>query len=274
MVAAKRPASTPLDSLTDDPVFSLVADDRPRGTKPTMSKLLTRVAFILTVLVAAFAWSPDANANPTTAGFMTMKGETQQEIKGGVTTSGFEDSLHVVAISPEINVPFNTSTGQMSGVRQHKPMRVTVKLDKAMPLLMYALVNNENLPEVKIRMVGPSRRGQEQVYYTIELRNATLVGFRIDMDKLRNDPTLRPDLLHLSLVYRQIEIVWSDGGITAMDDWSSLQAASAPTPKEGVSAPMPKSQARPPAPKTSTKPEPRRATPPVKARVRSKQRTK
>jgi type VI secretion system secreted protein Hcp len=150
--------------------------------------------------------------------FMTATGETQGRIQGRVSQAGVEDWIEVYGYSHEIVSPRDAASGLPTGKRQHKPLVVTKPIDKATPLLAYALVNNENLTEVTLRFYQQDRRtGRMQHYLTIELQNASIAGIAAERPE---DETTRPRE-HVSFTYQKITWTWEDGGITAEDDWET-----------------------------------------------------
>jgi type VI secretion system secreted protein Hcp len=111
----------------------------------------------------------------------------------------------LTGLSHEIVSPRDPASGLPTGKRQHKPIVVTKELDSTTPLLLNALVNNENLSSV---LIGLLRNGQQVA--TIKLTNASI-----------SDYTDHGDTEHWSFTYQTITWTWVDGGITASDDWEA-----------------------------------------------------
>ncbi len=113
--------------------------------------------------------------------------------------------IELKGVSHEIISPRDVSTGQSSGKRMHKPFVITKELDKSTPLLLSALVDNENLTSV---LIGLLRPGQAQAFATIKLTNASLAGYATH------------GLTETwSFTYQKITWTYLDGGITAEDSW-------------------------------------------------------
>ena len=165
--------------------------------------------------------------------YMRLIGETQGEIKGSVTQAGREDSIMVIAYSHEVESPRDASSGLATGKRQHKPLTITKEIDKSTPLLMSALTNNENLPEVILQFWQPSRSGREFQYYTIELTNASIVDIHQEMLNNKYPENMQhKEREHISFVYQKITWTYVDGGITSTDEWkanSIMSTKSSPT---------------------------------------------
>jgi type VI secretion system secreted protein Hcp len=154
--------------------------------------------------------------------YMRVTGERQGEIKGSVTQAGREDSMMVIAFSHEVLSPRDAASGLPTGKRQHKPITITKEIDKASPLLMNVLVNNENITDWELRFWTPSSTGQEFQFYTIQLVNASVAGIRQEM--LNNkypDNMQHKEREHIQFCYQKIIWTFEDGGVTAEDDWEA-----------------------------------------------------
>lgn len=162
--------------------------------------------------------------NPIYAWF---KGVTQGDIKGFGSWVGEDDQIGmegsslIQAFDHDINIPLDTATGLGVGRRQHGPVTLTKRIDKASPLLYAALVRNEGLTvTVKWFRYTQGGGGGQVHYYTILLEDARLVGMKeffppvMDqrMESWSHQETLK-------IRYRRITWTWEDGGVTATDDW-------------------------------------------------------
>jgi type VI secretion system secreted protein Hcp len=154
--------------------------------------------------------------------YMKLTGETQGEIKGSVTQTGREDSIMVIGMSHEVVSPRDAASGLPTGKRQHKPITVTKEVDKASPLLMNVLVNNENISQLELRFWQPSTTGQEFQFYTIELLNASIAGIRTEMLNNKYPENMQhKEREHVSICYQKIIWTFMEGGVTAEDDWEA-----------------------------------------------------
>jgi type VI secretion system secreted protein Hcp len=154
--------------------------------------------------------------------YLDLEGQTQGKINGSTTQAGRENTIEVIAFSHEVVSPRDAASGLPTGKRQHKPITITKQVDKSSPLLMNALVNNENIPKWKLMFWTPSPSGQEVQHYTLELVNASIAGIRGEM--LNNKyPENMPhkEREHVAFCYQKIIWTWTDGGVTAQDDWET-----------------------------------------------------
>jgi type VI secretion system secreted protein Hcp len=151
---------------------------------------------------------------------MTLKGQTQGDIKGGCTQRGREDSIIINAFDHDIVSPRDIASGLPTGKRQHKPVKITKEIDKASPLLFTVLCTNENLTEVVFKFWRPSMSGKEEQYYTIKLTNANITSMKTFFPHTRiAENTHLGHMEEVSFTYRKIEWTFTDGGITSEDDW-------------------------------------------------------
>lgn len=153
--------------------------------------------------------------------YLTVTGQRQGKIRGPVTLPGRKDSIRVYSGSHEIVSPRDAASGLPSGHRMHKPMTLVKEIDCSSPLLMNALVTNENLNEVALQFWQQDRAGRDVPYYTIRLLNATISGIRLLLTpETLPDSILPAEREELTFTYRKIDWTWQQGGISATDDWT------------------------------------------------------
>ena len=154
--------------------------------------------------------------------YLRLEGESQGEIKGSVTQAGREDSIEVYGWNHEVLSPRDAASGLPTGKRQHKPIVIVKPLDKATPLLMNVLVNNENITTWRLDCWKPSREGKEFQYYSVELVNASVSSIRAEQLNNKYPENMNHEAReYVSFTYQKIIWTWQDGGITAEDDWET-----------------------------------------------------
>ena len=155
--------------------------------------------------------------------YLKLKGAKQGVITGSVTQKGREGKIMVIAVSHEIVSPRDSSSGQATGKRMHKPFVITKELDKSSPLLYNALVNNENITEFELQFwtsqLSPGTgTGLEVQHYTVRLTNASISDIRFTMLNNKNPELNRyAEYEEIAFTYQKIEWTWVKGGITASD---------------------------------------------------------
>jgi type VI secretion system secreted protein Hcp len=145
-----------------------------------------------------------------------------KDIPGSVSRSGKEDMVEVIAFEHTVDVPTDINTGQPTGARVHREMKVLKVFDKASPLLYKALCNNEVIAEATIHWYQPDGQGKEGEYFTIKIENASVV--RINPHMLNTDDDQYRRLRHQEWVsFRYQKITWThqDGNIEFNDDYTA-----------------------------------------------------
>ena len=154
--------------------------------------------------------------------YLKLKGQTQGDIQGSVTQKGREGKIMVIAVSHEIMSPRDPASGLPTGKRMHKPFVITKELDKSSPLLYSVLVNNENVTEWELQFWQPSPTGAEVQHYTVKLTNANIASIHFRMLNNKNPELMKyAEYEELAFTYQKIIWTWTQGGITAEDDWES-----------------------------------------------------
>ena len=157
--------------------------------------------------------------------FLKLKGQKSGNVIGSVTQKGREGSIQVVDIEHQVVSPRDPQSGLPTGQRMHKPMVLTMPLDKSGPILYNMLCTNENISDFVLNAWAPQLRagsgvGTEVQYYTIRLTNANIAGIE-HITKTDANGANPKAYLQVSFTYQKIEWTWNDGGITAMDDWEA-----------------------------------------------------
>jgi type VI secretion system secreted protein Hcp len=158
--------------------------------------------------------------------YLKLKGQKQGEIKGSVTQKGREGAILVFAVDHSIVSPRDAASGLATGKRLHKPIKITKEVDSASVLLYSALVTNENLTEWEMNFWRPMTRsagsGSEEQYFTIKLTNANVASVHLVKPNTKDPNLLKlPDYEEIEFTYQKIEWIWTNGGVTAMDDWEA-----------------------------------------------------
>ncbi len=161
--------------------------------------------------------------------FVWFEGAKQGKIEGWNSwpgednIKGTEGSSIVYSLEHRVHNPVDPATGLTTGRRQHDPVSLLKRKDKATPKLLQALVQNENL-QVQFKWFRPNTRGAGQVhYYTVKLSDARLVSIKEMLPSTIGEEAKQwHPLEEVQMTYNKIEWTWEDGGITSMDDWTEM----------------------------------------------------
>lgn len=155
--------------------------------------------------------------------YLKLKGAKQGDIKGSVTQKGREGLIAVIAVDHEIISPRDPATGQASGKRQHQPLVIVKELDRSSVPLRQALITNETLTAWELQFWTPSFQGDDTQVYTIRLTNAGIASIHFAMSDTRDAQfSARAPYEEVAFAYEAIEWSWTDGGLTASDDWQQV----------------------------------------------------
>ncbi len=153
--------------------------------------------------------------------YLTVKGQKQGSFNGPVTQAGRAGTILVHSFDNGIVSPRDPATGQPTGKRQHSPIVILKEIDKTSPLFWAALVTNETLTTWELDIYGPNAAGVETKIYNIALTNVSIAS--VDQSMLDNETAANAGLPlqeEISFSYQKITWTWTDGGITASDDWT------------------------------------------------------
>src|SRR4051812_21563272 len=154
--------------------------------------------------------------------YLTITAARQGLIRGSVTQKGREGKILVIGVQHEIVCPRNPQSGLPTGKRMHKPLMVTKELDRASPPLYAVLCANENISEARLDFYTSTFTGQEKQHYTVRLTNANISSIAFKMANIRSPKLVRfVEYEEISFTYEKIQWTWTEGGITASDDWET-----------------------------------------------------
>jgi type VI secretion system secreted protein Hcp len=166
------------------------------------------------LLLLALASLPASAAVNT---YMKIDGVKQGPFKGEVKRSGSTQWIPIVAIEHGIESPRDAATGQASGKRQHKPIKITKETDASSPQLARAAAGRETLREVVIEFVRTGPKGGEQLYQTITLTNALVTSVQRTHGARAGKESHEQE--EISFTYQKIEVKDAKGKVSAGDDW-------------------------------------------------------
>ncbi len=152
--------------------------------------------------------------------------EKQGAGKGGVIQKGREGWVEVIASNHAIVSPRDPASGQATGKRSHKPLRLRSYYDQSLPQWYQALVYNENIKEMVISYFSANKLGTaggagvETLTYEVKLTNAFVS--QLEFEQLNNkNPELQryENMFVIEVVYQKIEGTWKLGNKVWSDDW-------------------------------------------------------
>lgn len=160
--------------------------------------------------------------------YATIEGTRQGKFKGESVREKHKDKVACISYGHEITSPRDVATGLASGKRQHGPITITKEWGAASPQFFQALVTNEVLKSVLFEFIHTTPDGEEEIYYTVSLTNATVsrvkqmtgAGESSSSAKTRASYDTH-ELEEVSFTYQRIEVEHKIAKVAAVDDWRS-----------------------------------------------------
>lgn len=199
----------------------LTVEVTPMSHLSTVRRVGVVLALALVLILVALRQDSDTQAVGAAAAPIAGKcaGQQQGLIKGSSTIKGREGTYSITALSHGITSPRDAASGQATGRRQHKPLTFTMGVDRSTPQFIRALTTNEGLTACTFNFWRPAKgaggQAVEKNYFRVQLGDARVVDYSLSG---------RPggaDVVTFALTYSKISWNWTDGGITAEDDWET-----------------------------------------------------
>lgn len=145
-----------------------------------------------------------------------VKGESTQ------TSLGRADTIECISYEQGVTSAREAGTNMVTGRRQFTPLKVVKRIDKASPLLMKALTNNEKIDAVfKFFRPNPSGDGTTEQFYTVELKEGNIASVRQFVPTTISAATAGdPPMEEVSFVFKTITWTYTNGGVTHQDSWA------------------------------------------------------
>ena len=137
------------------------------------------------------------------------------DIEGECRVPGRTGTIECSSFHYEVTRPWNDATGQLTGARQHKPVRILKRVDKSTPFLLKALCLGEPVKSATFMFYRVGRSGfEEQFAFMVVLEDAYISSVRhATIIAGQEDP---PMMEEVEFVFQRI--TWTyEGGVTYQD---------------------------------------------------------
>lgn len=150
-------------------------------------------------------------------------GESQGWIQGEsqFTSMGRENTIQAFGYSHMLAAEPDPETGLAGKAKNHFPLTILKRIDKASPRLFKAWRKNESL-NVTLRFYRPNPIGDgtTQQFYTVILQDALISGLRREVrSTLEPGQSTYPPIERVSFTYRVIEERWESDEFEFGDEW-------------------------------------------------------
>ncbi|MHA1973681.1 MAG: type VI secretion system tube protein TssD [Candidatus Hodarchaeales archaeon] len=157
----------------------------------------------------------------TTSIFLELEGTSQGAITGGSEKAGHEGWIEILSYSHSLIRPIDPATGLATGKVQHSPLRLTKFVDRATPLLINALNDNEAMNKFTLQFYEPLKTGSDLNYFTITLEDARVISIQASTS-VTTGTNMHTETI--SFVYTKITWTWEELGIVAEAYWNDAPA--------------------------------------------------
>lgn len=146
-----------------------------------------------------------------------IQGESSQ------TSLGRENSIECVHFETSVKTARETGSGMATGRRQHEPIHILKRIDKASPLIAKALCENQVVDAAfKFFRPNPTGDGTTEQFYTVEIKKGRIASQRQWVpDTINPASTNMPPMEEVSFVFHTIMWTYTNGGVTHQDTWDA-----------------------------------------------------
>lgn len=152
--------------------------------------------------------------------YVQVEGQKQGKFKNETPREKHQGKLPGTSFHYNVKSPRDSASGQAAGKRVHQPVTFVKSWGASTPQFFQALCTNEVLTSVLFEFVKTNADGEEYVYHTVKLVNASVSEVDHHLAGDTHDQSLdAPELERISLTFQRIEIESKDGKTMAVDDW-------------------------------------------------------
>lgn len=154
--------------------------------------------------------------------YVTIEGTKQGKFKSDTPRERHTGKIPGISFDYSVKSPRDAASGQASGKRTHQPLKFISEMGAHTPQTFQALCTNEVLKSVLFEFVKTDKNGEEYVYHTIKLVNATVSEMRNYnlADAKTNASHDVHELQETAFTFQRIEMESKDGKTMAVDDWN------------------------------------------------------
>jgi type VI secretion system secreted protein Hcp len=147
-----------------------------------------------------------------------------KDIKGESTqvSMGRADSIECVAFNSGVLSAREAASNLATGRRQHEPITIRKRIDKASPLLAKALCQNEAIEGVfKFFRPNPTGDGTTEQFFSVAIKGGRVFSQKLMiLNTLDPSQSTEPPLEEVGFVFSTIAWTYTNGGIEHEDNWA------------------------------------------------------
>ncbi|HEY1416715.1 MAG TPA: type VI secretion system tube protein TssD [Myxococcaceae bacterium] len=145
-----------------------------------------------------------------------IKGESTQQ------SMGRADSIECVSFNSGVTSAREAASNLATGRRQHEPLIIRKRIDKASPLLAKALVQNETVEGTfKFYRPNPAGDGTTEQFFIVAIKGGRVFEQKLMiLNTLSPEEASEPPLEEVGFVFQTITWTYTNGGIEHEDNWA------------------------------------------------------
>lgn len=171
------------------------------------------VLLAVPLMVAATSGAATRAPAETVHLFLKLNGTA---VKGESTQSslGRADSIECTTFKQSVITAREAGSGLATGRRQYQPLVCKKRIDKASPLLMKALSENQVADgEFKFYRPNPTGDGTTEQFYTIKFTGGRVMSYNLETGVGGEEEVVE-------FSFQKISWTYTNGGVTHEDSWS------------------------------------------------------
>lgn len=151
--------------------------------------------------------------------YMYIYDENGQQIKGSCVALGREGAIEVMNSGYSMYQVTCSSTGKLTGARQHNGFTLHKDIDKTSPFFAVALCQSRRLQKAVIHYYDVNDAGIEYEIYRVTLTSIVIMNLDVVHAYMPGSHT--PGMIeNITISYAGIEWFYIEGNIKYDDDWS------------------------------------------------------
>jgi type VI secretion system secreted protein Hcp len=150
------------------------------------------------------------------------------DIKGSSTQmEDRADSIEAIEYHFEVNTAREAGSGMATGRRQYSPIRILKRCDVATPLILKALVDNQDV-EMTAKFYRPKQDGTAgtehfMTHHTTQGRISKI--WKWSPNSANPGESRMPEMEWVEQVFGTFEVTWVEGGVGHKDEWQKSAMA-------------------------------------------------
>lgn len=158
--------------------------------------------------------------------YLWLTDDAGNQVKGSVDVHGREDSIEILELMHNVELPTDDKTGKITSKRQHGDYALIKEVDCSSPYLYQGVSSGRKFKQAVLKFYRINYNGQEEEYFRVTMDNVRINEIEPFMFDIKN-PTFEKHnhLEAFYLAYKKITWHYLDGNIIHSDSWNGNKEA-------------------------------------------------